>query len=178
MLTQQPPPNQTAGSTAYSMSAGGSMVHPGTYVCPFIDSCPPPSSRHQRPFLTASVNLDRHSPSAARRSDSIIIPPAIHSTQEIIIQPPIHPTTHQTGIQALLLTPICPHSLSFRPLIFPDSATISLRMPSDVRSHAWVSFDGRFRHRLMDGDVLEVRCIACMIRTCVRRDDNRASMFA
>ena len=61
------------------------------------------------------------------------------------------------GIQALLLTPICPHSLSFRPLIFPDSAVISLCMPQDVRSHAWVSFDGRFRHRLMDGDVLEVR---------------------
>ena len=63
----------------------------------------------------------------------------------------VHP-----GIQALLLTPICPHSLSFRPLIFPDSAVISLCMPQDVRSHAWVSFDGRFRHRLMDGDVLEV----------------------
>jgi hypothetical protein len=77
-----------AGSTAYSMSAGGSMVHP--------------------------------------------------------------------GIQALLLTPICPHSLSFRPLLFPDTATISLTMPTDVRSHVWISFDGKFRHRLMTGDVLEV----------------------
>jgi len=63
----------------------------------------------------------------------------------------VHP-----GLQALLLTPICPHSLSFRPLIFPDWAVLSLRMPTDVRTHAWISFDGKFRHRLMVGDVLKV----------------------
>lgn len=63
----------------------------------------------------------------------------------------VHP-----GLQALMLTPICPHSLSFRPLIFPDWAIISLRMPEDVRTHAWISFDGKFRHRLMVGDVLVV----------------------
>lgn len=62
-----------SGSTAYSMSAGGSMVHP--------------------------------------------------------------------GIQALLMTPICPHSLSFRPLLFPDTSVLSLRMPTDARTYAWISFD-------------------------------------
>ena len=63
----------------------------------------------------------------------------------------VHP-----GLQAIMLTPICPHSLSFRPLVFPDWAVISLRMPEDVRTHAWISFDGKFRHRLMVGDVLVV----------------------
>ena len=31
-----------------------------------------------------------------------------------------------TDVQAMLITPICPHSLSFRPIIVPDSSRISL----------------------------------------------------
>ena len=36
-------------------------------------------------------------------------------------------------VPALLFTPICPHSLSFRPTMFPDSSVITLKVPDTAR---------------------------------------------
>ena len=49
----------------------------------------------------------------------------------------VHP-----NVPCILFTPICPHSLSFRPVVLPDSAVIELKVPSYSRSLASVSFDG------------------------------------
>ncbi|GMH10314.1 hypothetical protein Nepgr_012155 [Nepenthes gracilis] len=76
----------TSGSTAYSLAAGGSMVHP--------------------------------------------------------------------QVPGILFTPISPHSLSFRPLIFPEHVTVRVQIPSKSRSPAWVSFDGKGRKKLEPGDAL------------------------
>lgn len=75
-----------SGSTAYSMSAGGSLVHP--------------------------------------------------------------------DVPAMLVTPICPHSLSFRPLVLPDSMTVHIGVPYDARSSVYASFDGKGRFELCRGDFL------------------------
>jgi NAD+ kinase len=56
----------------------------------------------------------------------------------------VHP-----NVPAILLTPVCPHSLSFRPIILPDYAELELRIPDDARCTAWVCFDGR--HRQVSG---------------------------
>lgn len=61
----------------------------------------------------------------------------------------VHPS-----VPAMLLTPICPHSLSFRPLLFHDSATLKIAVPPTSRSKAYVSFDGRNRMELDRGDAL------------------------
>ena len=58
---------------------------------------------------------------------------------------------------AIVFTPICPHTLSFRPLLFPDSAAIRLEVPADARSSAWCSFDGRHSMELRAGDYVVVR---------------------
>ena len=58
---------------------------------------------------------------------------------------------------AIVFTPICPHTLSFRPLLFPDSAVIRLEVPVDARSSAWCSFDGRHSMELRAGDFVVVR---------------------
>ncbi|KAM7523433.1 hypothetical protein LguiA_013335 [Lonicera macranthoides] len=76
----------TSGSTAYSLAAGGSMVHP--------------------------------------------------------------------QVPGILFTPICPHSLSFRPLIMPEHVTIRIQVPFNSRGHAWASFDGKDRKQLAPGDAL------------------------
>ncbi|GFQ05268.1 NAD(H) kinase 1 [Phtheirospermum japonicum] len=76
----------TSGSTAYSLAAGGSMVHP--------------------------------------------------------------------QVPGILFTPICPHSLSFRPLMLPEHVTLRVVVPFNSRSHAWVSFDGKGRKQLAPGDAL------------------------
>eukprot|EP00899_Mesostigma_viride_P014596 jgi/Mesvir1/23137/Mv10529-RA.3 len=60
-------------------------------------------------------------------------------------------------VPAILFTPICPHSLSFRPLIFPDYVTLRVQVPAHARGTAWVSFDGKNRQQLGGGDAVLVR---------------------
>jgi NAD+ kinase len=48
----------------------------------------------------------------------------------------------------ILLTAICAHTLSFRPIILPDSMSLRVGVPYDARSSSWVSFDGRERYVL------------------------------
>lgn len=48
--------------------------------------------------------------------------------------PIIHP-----GIEAILVTPICAHSLSFRPIVLPTTETLSISLAENCRSDcAWV----------------------------------------
>ncbi|XP_019430484.1 PREDICTED: NAD kinase 2, chloroplastic-like isoform X1 [Lupinus angustifolius] len=63
----------------------------------------------------------------------------------------VHP-----NVPCMLFTPICPHSLSFRPVILPDSAELELKIPEDARSSAWVSFDGKRRQQLSRGDSVRI----------------------
>ncbi|XP_030482674.1 NAD kinase 2, chloroplastic [Cannabis sativa] len=63
----------------------------------------------------------------------------------------VHP-----NVPCMLFTPICPHSLSFRPVILPDSARLLLKIPDDARSNAWVSFDGKRRQQLSRGDSVRI----------------------
>lgn len=51
-------------------------------------------------------------------------------------------------IPAILITPICPHTLSFRPMLLPDSLELRICVPYNSRSTAWASFDGRGRVEL------------------------------
>ncbi|KAK6114928.1 hypothetical protein DH2020_007197 [Rehmannia glutinosa] len=63
----------------------------------------------------------------------------------------VHP-----NVPCMLFTPICPHSLSFRPVILPDSARLELKIPEDARSNCWVSFDGKRRQQLSRGDSVRI----------------------
>jgi NAD+ kinase len=83
-----PNPLRTRGSTAYNLSAGGSIVHP--------------------------------------------------------------------NLPCILFTPICPHSLSFRPLLFPDSSTLRIEVKKGSRSTAWLSLDGRERRKLSGSNYIEI----------------------
>ena len=59
----------------------------------------------------------------------------------------IHPS-----IPAILLTPICPHTLSFRPMVLSDTLLLRIAVPSNSRSTAYCSFDGKGRIELKQGD--------------------------
>ena len=63
----------------------------------------------------------------------------------------VHP-----NVSCLLLTPICPHSLSFRPIILPDSTVLTIKIPQESRGTAWISFDGKNRQELQRGDSIIV----------------------
>ena len=61
------------------------------------------------------------------------------------------------SIPAILLTPICPHALSFRPAIFPDSVTLKIVLPAGARqATAQVCFDGKNPQVLYPGDAVLV----------------------
>eukprot|EP00056_Hartaetosiga_gracilis_P011614 m.176739 g.176739 ORF g.176739 m.176739 type:complete len:806 (+) comp13536_c0_seq3:91-2508(+) len=52
------------------------------------------------------------------------------------------------SVPCVLITPICPHSLSFRPIIVPASVPVRIKVPLSARNPAYVSFDGRNRQKL------------------------------
>ncbi|CAH1406586.1 unnamed protein product [Nezara viridula] len=63
----------------------------------------------------------------------------------------IHPS-----VPAIMVTPICPHSLSFRPIVVPAGVELKVMLNSGARNAAWVSFDGRNQQELKIGDSLTV----------------------
>ncbi|PGH27632.1 hypothetical protein AJ80_00645 [Polytolypa hystricis UAMH7299] len=63
----------------------------------------------------------------------------------------IHPS-----IPAILLTPICPHTLSFRPMVLSDTLLLRIAVPQNSRSTAYCSFDGKGRIELRQGDYVTV----------------------
>lgn len=56
-----------------------------------------------------------------------------------------------------MLTPLAPHSLSFRPLILPECSTIKIRKAVDNRTFAWVGLDGATRFELKDGEEITIK---------------------
>jgi len=78
----------TTGSTAYSLSAGGSMTHP--------------------------------------------------------------------AIPCVVITPICPHTLSFRPVVVPDTSAVTIQVSADARGEVILAFDGKEDINLERGDFVVV----------------------
>ncbi|KQJ89091.1 probable NAD kinase 2, chloroplastic [Brachypodium distachyon] len=83
----------------------------------------------------------------------------------------VHP-----NVPCMLFTPICPHSLSFRPVILPDSARLELKIPDDARSNAWVSFDGKRRQQLSRGDSVHI-CMSQHPLPTVNKSDQTGDWF-
>lgn len=56
----------------------------------------------------------------------------------------------------MLVTSICAHTLSFRPIILPDTIVLRIGVPYDARTSSWASFDGRERIELQPGDYVTI----------------------
>lgn len=63
----------------------------------------------------------------------------------------VHP-----DIPAILLTPICPHTLSFRPMLLHDTMALKVAVPHGSRAGAYCSFDGKGRLELRQGDYVGI----------------------
>jgi NAD+ kinase len=77
----------------------------------------------------------------------------------------VHP-----AVPAILVTPICPHVLSFRSMIFPDSVVLRCYVPDDARADASVAFDGRYRRVLHRGDSVQIQMSQHPVPTINRVD--------
>lgn len=63
----------------------------------------------------------------------------------------IHP-----NVPAILITPICPHTLSFRPIVVPAGVELKVTVSPDARHTAWVSLDGKHRQEIHKGWCLRI----------------------
>ena len=89
------------------------------------------------------------------KADGLIIASATGSTAYNLAAggPIVHP-----AVDALLLTPIAPHTLTHRPVVIPGTAVIEVRPeypsnPEDV----FVTYDGQYGYAVKPGDVISVR---------------------
>jgi NAD+ kinase len=77
----------------------------------------------------------------------------------------VHP-----AVPAILVTPICPHVLSFRSMVFPDHVILRCYVPEDARADASVAFDGKHRRELQRGDSVQMQMSSYPVPTINRRD--------
>jgi NAD+ kinase len=59
------------------------------------------------------------------------------------------------SVNVILVTPVCPHSLTNRPLILPGSAKISVELPK-FHEEVLVTVDGQVSKALRPGDIIRV----------------------
>lgn len=123
--------------------------------------------RGPAPYLSNLEVLCDDCPVTRVQADGIIVATPTGSTAYSLSSggSMVHP-----NVPAILFTPICPHSLSFRPVLFPDYVTLQIKVPKDSRASAWVSFDGRHRMELMKGDKVVVSVSPWSVPTFSRID--------
>ena len=61
-------------------------------------------------------------------------------------------------VDAFVLTPIAPHTLTNRPVVIPGTASVEVRPHIERRSDdVFVTYDGQSGYPLQKGDVIRVR---------------------
>ena len=87
------------------------------------------------------------------KADGVIVATATGSTAYNLSAggPIVHPS-----VDAFVLTPIAPHTLTQRPLVLPASARIELRPVIHPLADIVLTFDGQFGLPLEEGDVVDV----------------------
>lgn len=59
-------------------------------------------------------------------------------------------------LACLCVTPICPHSLYARPLVFPDSANLEIRNVCQREKTLFLTVDGRVNYELSYGEIVKI----------------------
>jgi len=95
------------------------------------------------------------------KADGLIVATATGSTAYNLSAggPIVHPS-----VDALVLTPIAPHTLTHRPLVLPATVGIRLRPQLELQSEVIVTFDGQFGVPLAPGDVVRIRRAPRLLR--------------
>lgn len=90
---------------------------------------------------------------ATLKADGLIVSTPTGSTAYSLSAggPIVHPL-----VSALLLTPICPHTLTFRPLAVPPTSTIGVKLLTGGED-VYVTFDGQRGGLLVRNDSVDIR---------------------
>lgn len=91
---------------------------------------------------------------ASYRADGIIVATPTGSTAYSMSAggPIISP-----NVSCFCVTPICPHSLAARPIIFPDSTTLKIKNVCVREKSLYLTLDGRNNYEIFRGDVITIK---------------------
>jgi NAD+ kinase len=59
-------------------------------------------------------------------------------------------------VKCICITPICPHSLTLRPIVFPDNSIIDIKYPTQREKKLYLTIDGRKNVELYFGDKVSI----------------------
>ncbi len=95
------------------------------------------------------------------KADGIIIATPTGSTAYNLAAsgPIVHP-----DVDAILITPIAPHTLANRPIVIPGSATIDVAPLDAGRADVFATFDGQSGHRLEETDIVRIKRSTAAVR--------------
>jgi NAD+ kinase len=87
------------------------------------------------------------------KADGVIVATATGSTAYNLSAggPIVHPS-----VDALVLTPIAPHTLTNRPLVLPATAIVTLRPRLESQAEAVLTFDGQYGLEFASGDAVDI----------------------
>ena len=103
------------------------------------------------------VNLEAHVNGqymTSYRADGLIVATPTGSTAYSLSAggPIIHPS-----INALLLCPICPFTLTNRPIVIPNQSILQVRLTTETGEEVQVTLDGQTGYPMRPDDILEVQ---------------------
>lgn len=124
-------------------------------------------SRGAYPYLSKIEVYERDALITKVQADGVMLATPTGSTAYSVAAggSMVHP-----NVPAILFTPICPHTLSFRPVILPDYAKLELKIAGDARSAALATFDGKYPTELWPGDSIRVQMSPHPVPTINLRD--------
>ncbi len=103
-------------------------------------------------IIDLSISVDGR-PLTTFKADGLIVSTPTGSTAYSMSAggPIIYP-----NLQAILLTPICPHTLTNRPIVLPDRSRVDVRLDTPDED-VYLTLDGQVGVPLEGGDVVRVR---------------------
>jgi NAD+ kinase len=103
-------------------------------------------------MIELKVIIDRHTVTMYRADGLIVSTPTGSTAYSLSAGGPIiHPE-----MDALLISPICPHTLTLRPLVVPAGAQVEIVLQT-VDSEVYLTFDGQVGYPLRARDRVRVR---------------------
>ena len=106
-------------------------------------------------IIDLETYIDEHYLTTFKADGLIISSPAGSTAYNLSAGGPIvYPS-----LPSIILTPICPHTLTNRPLILPDRVKISVSI-GVVDGDVYLTFDGQVGYRMEEGDRLEMSTAA------------------
>lgn len=102
------------------------------------------------------------------RADGVIVATPTGSTAYSLAAggPILHP-----ALDAMILTPICPHTLTYRPVVIPDRSVVELTLRGDP-GEVYATFDGQVSEPMKPGDTIRVRKSRTTVKLVSQADKN------